>query len=153
MEIKVQTGSEWHSSYGAYGQVKLYQTQTQTLKHHYETSRSDTDWDETIEIGSGGKHGKWMTSYIELDEGQLIYVEGAETYKGRPSRKACGWFRAVPNSDKIHITAPDYAGRRLEVVGHLERLSYAEMKELDLPIKIRSSKHLEVCIFLPEAAK
>ena len=28
MEIKVQTGSEWHSSYGAYGQVKLYQTQT-----------------------------------------------------------------------------------------------------------------------------
>lgn len=152
MEIKVQTGSEWHSSHGAYGQVKLFDKENKTLTHHYNTKQSDTDWDEVIEIGNGGKHGKWMTAYVELEEGQLIYVEGANTYKDRPRQKARGWFRATnPDNDKIHVTAPDYAGRCLEVVGHLERLSYSEMKELDLPIKIRSSKHLEVCICLPSA--
>lgn len=149
MEIKVQTGNEWHTSYGAYGQVKLFNETTKTLAHHYKTSQSDTDWDEIIEVGNGGKHGKWMTAYIELEPGQLIYVEGSDTYKGRPNHKARGWFRANLDSDKVHITAPDYSGRRLEVIGNLERLSYAEMKELDLPIKIRSSKHLEICIYLP----
>ena len=60
IEIQVTTGREWHSSWGAYGLVKIYDPKTKTLTHHYETNQSEPNWDEVEEIGRGGKHGKWI---------------------------------------------------------------------------------------------
>jgi hypothetical protein len=125
--------------------VKIYNDKTKSLVHHYETNQSEANWDEVEEIGYKGKHGKWIPAWVTLDGGQLIYVDGADTYKGRPSHRARGWFRANPDVESVIITAPDYAGRGLRVIGKLERLSYSEMKKLDLPVKIRSSKWLKLC--------
>ncbi len=142
--IEITTGSEWHTSYGAYGFVKVLRGGA-TLEHHYKLSGSSTDWDNVDEIGNHGKHGKWFPSQLLLNAGAILYCEGADTYKGYPSSKGRGWFIVDPAAPKIEITTPGYSGRCLKIIGNLRQLSWQEQTELVgyLPI-VRRSKWLSV---------
>ena len=141
-ELNVITGSEWHTSYGAYGKINVYADGQMTP--HFKVSGCDTNWDDVVEIGNHGKHGKWIPAILDLKPGTLIYVEGASTWRGKANEKARGWFEVDPDSPSVEITTPGYSNRSLEIYGNLRRLSYQEMKEFDLPVTIRSSKHLSV---------
>lgn len=145
--IRIFTGSERHSSWGAYGRVKVLNGDNQLVPHYKGLAEDDeffTDWDEKAEVGYQGKHGLWVPAELYLKDGTIIYVEGASTYKGRPSSKGRGWFTVDANAPTVCITTPGYSSRNLEVSGNLRRLDYAEQKELELPILIRRSKWLSV---------
>jgi hypothetical protein len=141
-ELTLTTGSEWHTSYGAYGKVKVLNGNE--MVPHFKTDACETDWDNVTEVGYHGKHGKWIPAWLTLEEGTLIYVEGAETWRGRASKKGRGWFEVMADGPIVKVTTPGYSSRGLEVQGTLRRLDYAEMKDRDLEPTIRSSKHLLV---------
>lgn len=142
MEINIFSGSEWHTSYGAYGKVQVLKDGQ--LVPHFKVSGCDTNWDDVVEIGNHGKHGKWIPAVVDLEPGTLIYVEGSSTWRGKAQEKGRGWFEVVADGPQISISTPGYSGRNLEVSGNLRRLECVEMKERELPVVIRSSKHLHV---------
>lgn len=143
-ELKVISGSEFHTPRRTYGKVLIDSTGTGEFVHHYKTNRSEADWDEVIEVGNHGKHGRWVPALIQVEEGELVYIEGASTYRGHAHQKGRGWFRASEDASEVKISTPGYSDNSVEVRGRLKRLSYQEMKTLGLSPTIRSSKHLSV---------
>lgn len=143
IEIHVMTGRESHTSYGGYGSVKLLVPDGEA-EHHYRTDKSETDWDSQVLIGHGGKHGRWAPAILTLDGEQVIYVDGANTWKGRINKRGHGWFAVDPSAPEVAITTPGYAGNNLEVTGKLRQLSYQEQKERGLNPTIKSPMHLVV---------
>lgn len=143
IQIYCETGSEWHSSWGAYGRIKVRQVDGRMV-HHFTLPECETDWDEVTLVGSQGKHGKWIPAYLTVAEGALLYLEGASTYKGKPSKKGRGWFKARGAAPKISITTPGYNDRGLYVEGNLEQVPYEVQVNLGLDPRIRNSKYLQV---------
>lgn len=142
-ELNLITGSECHTSHGAYGVVKVLVRGE--LTHHYKLSSCETNWDDVVEIGNGGKHGKWIPATLSLEPGTIVYVEGGSTHRRRPHKTGRGWFEVGDDEGAgVSVSTPGCSNHSLEVSGPLRRLDYAEMKERNLPIWIRSSKHLSV---------
>jgi len=137
--LSILTGNEWHTSSGGYAKVQIGKERVP----HFKVAGCATDWDEVVEIGSHGKHGKWIPAQLTLESGTLVYVEGASTWRGHVQEQGRGWFVVDPAAPEIEIGVPGPVPGMV-ISGHLRRLEADEQKALGLQPVVLKSKHLTV---------
>lgn len=97
--------------------------------HHFLSQKSK---DEITEVGH---HSTWISAFLNLEEGELIFVEGGVSFQHKLYQRARGWLRVSERYLETIITGPTYNENSLVVHGRLEKVTPSEMKKLKLSIE------------------
>jgi hypothetical protein len=136
--IKTQTGSEWHSSYGAKGYVFVVQHGQEA--HIYQSQAARLIEQEWQNVDSRGVHGKWCAASYEIADGTVLKLFATGTRHDRTDEGGAAFFVVDSMAPVVAATGGTYAGRGGSIEGPIRRLSLEEVAALGIAIDPRYKK-------------
>jgi hypothetical protein len=139
--IKIFTGQEWHSSYGAKGYV--FWLDPETLKEvpiHLAKEVAtlvETDW---TDIG-GGKHGKWCEATYEVRDGTILKLFAISTRGDVPDGGGGAFVRIDETAPCAILSGDGYQDRYGSITAPMKLLSLEEVIAMGVTIDPRYKRY------------